>query len=199
MKLYSVYENGVLKKINRVDFNDKKVYLIDDFKIYYLWFGSNSSEKKKEFGKKRAKDLNSKRKSPAKIQIINQNQEFGTFLVIMDILKGSLKNESSSAKRDELVFELEDTLELIDAGLDLDLEAEITLKAHNLSQEGISYEDLSKRLAELQLVLLKGKGKPLVVDIKNKTEEIIKSTSTFEELAWLVSELEILIKKKQLK
>ena len=199
MKLYSVYENGVLKKINRVDFNDKKVYLIDDFKIYYLWFGSNSSEKKKEFGKKRAKDLNSKRKSPAKIQIINQNQEFGTFLVIMDILKGSLKNEDSNAKRDELVFELEDTLELIDAGLDLDLEAEITLHAHNLSQEGISYEDLSKRLAELQLVLLKGKDKPLASEIKNKTEEILKSTSTFEELAWLVSELEILIKKKQLK
>jgi len=199
MKLYSVYENGVLKKINRVDFNDNKVYLIDDFKINYLWFGSNSSEKKREFGKKRAKDLNSKRKSPAKIQIINQNQEFGTFLVIMDILKEGLKNEDSSAKRDELVFELEDTLELIDAGLDLDLEAEITLHAHNLSQEGISYEDLSKRLAELQLVLLKGKDKPLASEVKNKTEEILKSTSTFEELAWLVSELEILIKKKQLK
>lgn len=199
MKLYSVYENGVLKKINRVDFNDKKVYLIDDFKIYYLWFGSNSSEKKKEFGKKRAKDLNNKRKSPAKIQIINQNQEFGTFMVIMDILKGSLKNEDSNAKRDELVFELEDTLELIDAGLELDLEAEITLKAHKISQEGISYEDLSKRLAESQLILLKGKGKPLASEIKKKTEEILKSTSTFEELAWLVSELEILIKKKQLK
>jgi len=199
MKLYSVYENGVLKKINRVDFNDKKVYLIDDFKIYYLWFGSNSSEKKKEFGKKRAKDLNNKRKSPAKIQIINQNQEFGTFMVIMDILKGSLKNEDSNAKRDELVFELEDTLELIDAGLELDLEAEITLKAHKITQEGISYEDLSKRLAESQLILLKGKGKPLASEIKKKTEEILKSTSTFEELAWLVSELEILIKKKQLK
>ncbi len=199
MKLYSVYENGALKNVNRVDFNDKKVYLIDDFKVFYLWFGSNSSEKKKEFGKKRANDLNSKRKSPTRIQIVNQSQERGAFLIIMDILKEGLKNEDSREKRDELVFELEDTLELIDAGLELDLEAEITLNAHNLSQEGISYEDLSKRLAELQLVLLKGKGKPLAYEIKNKTEEILKSTSTFEELAWLVSELEILIKKKQLK
>lgn len=199
MKLYSVYENGALKNVNRVDFNDKKVYLIDDFKVFYLWFGSNSSEKKKEFGKKRANALNNKRKSPAKIQIINQNKEFGAFLVIMDILKEGLQNEISREKRDELVFEIEDTLELIDVGLELDLEAEITLNAHNLSQEGISYEDLSKRLAELQLVLLKGKGKPLANEIKKKTEEIIKSTSTFEELAWLISELEILIKKKQLK
>jgi hypothetical protein len=199
MKLYSVYENGALKNVNRVDFNDKKVYLIDDFKVFYLWFGSNSSEKKKEFGKKRANDLNSKRKSPARIQIINQSQELGAFLIIMDILKEGLKNEDTKEKRDELVFELEDTLELIDAGLELDLEAEITLNAHNLSQEGISYEDLSKRLAELQLVILKGKGKPLTNEIKKKTEEILKSTSTFEELAWLVSELEILIKKKKLK
>jgi len=199
MKLYSVYENGVLKKINKVDFNDKKVYLIDDFKICYLWFGSNSSKKKKEFGKKRVKELNTKRKSPAKIQIIHQNQEFGAFLVIMDILKGGLKNETSGEKRGELVFELEDTLELIDAGLELDLEAEITLNAHSISQGGISYEDLAKRLARLQLVLLKGKDKLLDSEIKKKTEEIIKSTSTFEELAWLVSELEILIKKKQLK
>ncbi len=199
MKLFTIYENGVLKKIDKVDFNDKKVYLIDDFKVYYLWFGSHCSEKKKEFGKKRAKDLNNKRKSPAKIQIIHQNKEYGAFLAIMDILKEGLNSEDSRIKRDELVFELEETLELIDAGLELDLEAEITLKAHKLSQEGISYEDLSKRLAETQLILLKGKEKPLESEIKKKTEEILNSSSTFEELAWLVSELEILIIKKQLK
>ena len=199
MKLYSVYENGILKKINRIDFNDKKVFLIDDYKVFYLWFGSNSSGKKKEFGKKRAKDLNSKRKIPAKIHIINQNKEFGAFLTIMDVLKEGLKKEISKEKRDELAYELDDTLELIDAGLELDLEAEITLKAHKLSQEGISYEDLSKRLAELQLILLKGKTKPLVGEVKKKTEDILKSSTTFDELTWLVSELEILIKKKQLK
>ena len=199
MKLYSVYENGILKKINRVDFDERKVYLIDDYKVFYLWFGSNSSEKKKVFGKKRAKDLNNKRKTPAKIQIINQNKEFGAFLTIMDLLKEGLQKEISKEKRDELVFELEDTLELMDAGLELDLEAEITLKAHKLSQEGISYEDLSKRLAKLQLILLKGKTKPLVGEVKKKTEDILKSSTTFDELTWLVSELEILIKKKQLK
>ncbi|MHA1986940.1 MAG: hypothetical protein ACW98D_09905 [Promethearchaeota archaeon] len=199
MKLYSVYENGILKKINRVDFNNKKVYLIDDYKVFYLWFGANSSEKKKEFGKKRAKNLNDKRKSPAKIQIINQNQEFGAFLTIMDILKEGLQREISKEKREELVFELEDTLELMNAGLELDLEAEITLAAHKLSQEMTSYEDLSKRLAELQLILLKENVKPTINEIKKKTEDILKSSATFEELTWLISELEILIKKKQLK
>ena len=198
MKLYNVYENGVLKNVNRVDFNDKKVYLIDDFKVFYLWYGSNSSEKKKEFGKKKANDLNSKRRSPAKIQIINQNKEFGAFLAIMDILKEGLPPGISKEKRGELVFELEDTLELVDAGLELDLEAEITLKAHKLSQSGISYENLSKRLAELHLILLKGKNKPLAKDVKIKTKKIIRSSSTYEELCWIVSEIEILIEKKQI-
>jgi predicted DNA-binding antitoxin AbrB/MazE fold protein len=198
VKLYTIYENGVLKKIDKVDFNEKKVYLIDDFKVCYLWFGSLSSEKKKKFGEKRAKDLNNTRKSPVKIQIIHQNKEYGTFLVIMDILRKGLKSEGFREKRDELVFEIEETLELIDTGLELDLEAEITLKAHKLSQEGISYEELSKRLAKSQLILLKGKGKPLITEIKKKTEEILNSSSTFEELCWLVSELELLIEKKQM-
>jgi predicted DNA-binding antitoxin AbrB/MazE fold protein len=198
MKLYTVYENGVLKKIEKVDFNDKKVYLIDDFKVYYLWFGSLASEKKKEFGKTRANDLNKKRKSPAKIQIIHQNKEYGSFLAIKDILKEGLERKTSREKRGELVFELEETLELIDAGLELDLEAEITLKAHTLSKEGISYENLAKRLAKSQLILLKGKVKLPEIEIKKKTEEIIKSSSTFKELCWLVSELEILIEKREI-
>jgi hypothetical protein len=116
----------------------------------------------------------------------------------MDILRKGLKSEGFREKRDELVFEIEETLELIDTGLELDLEAEITLKAHKLSQEGISYEELSKRLAKSQLILLKGKGKPLITEIKKKTEEILNSSSTFEELCWLVSELELLIEKKQM-
>ncbi|MHA2182192.1 MAG: hypothetical protein ACXAAH_12300 [Promethearchaeota archaeon] len=196
MRLFSVYENGVLRKVNKIDFNDEKVYLIDDFKIFYLWLGSRSSKKKREFGKKRASELNNNRKSPARIEVINQNQEFGAFQVIMDILKGGVKKEIFRGKRDELILEPEDTLELIDAGLELDLEAEITLTAHRLSQEGISYEDLSRRMAELQVMLLKGEAAEK--EIVKKTKEILNSSSSYEELCWLVSELEILIEKKQL-
>jgi hypothetical protein len=198
VRIYSVYQNGVLKKVNKIEFKDEKVYLIDDFKTFYLWFGSNSSKKKREFGKKRASELNQNRKSPARIEIIHQNQEFGAFLVIMDIIKGSMKKEISSGKRGELVIEPEDTLELIDAGLEMDLEAEITLAAHQLSQEGLSYEELSRRLAESHLMLFKDMGKPSEKEIAKKTKEILDSSSTYDELCWLVSELEILIKKKQL-
>ncbi|MFX1454652.1 MAG: hypothetical protein ACFFDB_04695 [Promethearchaeota archaeon] len=196
MRLFTIYENGVLREVNKIDFKSEKVYLIDDIKILYLWLGSKSSEKKKVFGKKRANEIKNKRKSPVRIEILNQHQEFGSFLIIMDILQGGIKREDLIKTRGELVLEPEDTQELIDAGLEVDLEAEITLKAHKLSQTGISYGNLSKRLAKLQLILLKGKAP--TTEIKKKADNILKSSSTYEELCWLISELEILIEKKKI-
>jgi len=196
--LYSVYENGILRKVSKVDFSNTKVYLIDDFKTIYLWYGSNSSKRKRDFSKKRANSLNNKRKTTAKIQIINQDKEFGAFLAIMDLLKKGLGEDASLEKRKELELEIEDTLELIESGLEMDLEAEITLAAHKLSNEKVSYEDLSRRLAELQLTILKVNKKPSEKEINKKTKDILKSSSTYEELCWIVSELEILKEKKHL-
>ena len=199
MILFSVYENGSLRKVNKADFKSSKVYLIDDFKTIYLWFGSNSSKKKKGFAMKRANELNNKKKSQAKLQLINQNKEFGTFIAIKERLLTGLKDNDVIEARNELELKVEETLELISAGLEKDLEAEITLAADKLSKNDISYEDLSKRLAKLQLILLKNKAKPSEKEISKKCKEILKSSSTREELCWLICQLEILIKKKQFK
>ena len=196
MILYQIYENGILRKISKVDFSNTKVYLIDDFKTIYLWYGSNSSKRKRDFSKKRANSLNNKRKTIAKIQIINQDKEFGAFLAIMDLLKKGLGEDASLEKREELELDIEDTLELIESGLEMDLESEITLAAHKLSNEKVSYEDLSRRLAELQLTILKVNKEPSEKEINKKTKDILKSSSTYEELCWIVSELEILKEKK---
>ena len=199
MILFSIYENGSLRKVKKADFKSSKVYLIDDFKTVYLWFGSNSSKKKKDFAIKRANELNNKKKSPAKLQLIDQKKEFGTFISIKKLLLTGLKDNVVIEARNELELKVDETLELISAGLEKDLEAEITLAADKLSKNEISYEDLSKQLAKLQLILLKSKTKPSEKEITKKTEEILKSSATYEELCWLVSELKILIKKKQIK
>ncbi|MCK4282086.1 MAG: hypothetical protein KAX10_08225 [Candidatus Lokiarchaeota archaeon] len=195
MQLYSVSENGALRKIIKVDFAENKVYLIDDLKTIYLWVGLKATKKKKNFGIKKANILNDKRKNTVKIQIINQNKEFGTFLAMMDILKKGIKQNLPIKKRPELYIEIEDTMELIDAGLDPDLEAEITVAAHNISQEKKTYDELCRELAETQLIILKGKVKASEAEIKKKTKEIYKSSSTYEEICWLLAELKILIEK----
>ncbi len=196
MQLYSVNENGALRKIIKVDFAENKVYLIDDLKTIYLWVGLKATKKKKNFGIKKANILNDKRKNNAKIQIINQNKEFGAFLAMMDILRKGIKQNIPIKKRPELSIEIEDTMELIDAGLDPDLEAEITVAAHNISQEKKTYDELCREIAETQLIILKGKVKVSEVEIKKKTKEIYKSSSTYEEICCLLAELKILVEKK---
>jgi len=115
---------------------------------------------------------------------------------MMDILKKGIKQNIPSKKRPELNIEIEDTMELIDAGLDPDLEAEITVAAHNLSQQKKTYEELCEELARTQLIILKGKGKASEAEIKKKTKAIYKSSSTYEEICWLLAELRILVEKK---
>ncbi|MBA7663187.1 hypothetical protein ES703_71226 [subsurface metagenome] len=193
MRIYSVTENGALRKINKVDFDENKVFLIEDFKVIYLWFGLKASKKKKNLSIKRTEKLKDQRKKSTEIKILNQNQEYGSFLAIMDILKKGLKTVDSMEKRPELKIQFNETQELIEAGIDPDFEAEITIASHNLSQENHSYEDLCRKLAELQMSFLKGKDKVSENDLKKKTEEIYKSSSTYDELCWLIVELSKLL------
>jgi len=197
MLLFNVTENGALRKVPKIDFNDNKVYLIDDFKNLYLWFGVKASKKKKDLSVKRAEKLKSEREKNVDIQIMIQNQEYGSFLVIMDILKKGLKPSISIEKRPELEIDIEDTMELIDAGIDPDFEAEITISAHNLAQQKNTYEYLCRKLAELQLDFLKGNEKVSENDIKKKAQEIYKSSSTYDELCLLIAELRKLLEKKK--
>jgi len=194
MQLYLVTESGSLRKINKIDFNENKVFLIDDIKTLYLWFGSKSSKKKKDLSIKRSEKLKNQRKKSAEIKILNQNQEYGSFLAIMDILKKGLKTGGAFEKRPELKIRFNDTQELIEAGIDPDFEGEITIAAHNLAQENHPYEDLCRKLAEIQMKFIKGNASEK--EIQKKTEEIYKSSSTHEELCWLIAELSKLLEKK---
>ncbi|MFW9998782.1 MAG: hypothetical protein ACFE9Q_04635 [Candidatus Hodarchaeota archaeon] len=193
MLIYSVTENGALRKINKMDFNENKVFLIDDYKTLYIWYGQKASKKKKTLSIKRAEKLKSERKKSIKIQIVDQNQEYGAFLAIKDILKKGLTPDAIE-RRPELKIKYKNTIELIDAGINPDFEAEITLSAHELAQKSHSYDDLARTLAILQMSFLKGEASES--EIKAKAEEIIKSSSTYEELCWLIAELSKLLVKK---
>ena len=156
-------------------------------------------KKKKDLGLKRAKNLNSKREKPANIEIMDQGEEYGAFLATMDILRQEIKGEMPQVKRNELELEIENTLELVDAGLEMDLEAEITLGAHELLAQKRPYAELCRELAELQIKFLMGKKKLTEKEIEKKKEEIFQSSATYDELCWLIAELNILMEKKSLK
>jgi len=196
MKLYNMGVRGGLKKINKVSFAENQVYLIDDYKTLYLWIGKKTPDKTKELCITKVNNLNEKRAPPSNIQIINQNKEYGSFIAIMDLLKKGLTKDVSIERRPELELHYDDTMELLEAGIDPDLEAEITMTAHKISEQKKSYEELCSQLAEIQLNLLRDKGKATKKEIEKKTKEIYKSSSTYEELCWLIAELNLLTKKK---
>jgi hypothetical protein len=52
MKLFNLGVRGGLKKVNKLSFKKNEAYLIDDYKIIYLWFGSAVPEKQIEYCKK---------------------------------------------------------------------------------------------------------------------------------------------------
>ncbi|MHA1254288.1 MAG: hypothetical protein ACTSPS_01690 [Promethearchaeota archaeon] len=147
MQIYSVSDKGTLTKVKKANFDEKRVFIIDDFKTLYVWFGKKVPESKKALTTQKVNKINDKRSTPAAIQYINQDQEYGAFLAMKDFLKTGQQQEESGERRSELELEIEDTMELIEAGLDPDLEAEITLEAYKLAQEKKSYEELCRILA----------------------------------------------------
>ncbi len=195
MKLYTIYENGTLRTINKVDFMESKIFIIDDDKKIYIWVGLKASKNKIKFGEEKANLLNQKKKKPIKIELIEQNREYGSFLAIKDILMKGIDDKTEIKRRKELKLKIDETKELMEAGLEIDLEAEITLLAHKISLEKKSYEELSSNLAKKQLEYIKGVKNIKKSEIEEKKEEIFKSTTTYEELCWLLAELEILKKK----
>lgn len=197
MNFFSFSENGAMRKVSKIDFNVNKVFLIDNFKILYLWYGEKASKKKKELSLQKVKTLNIRRKK-SKLQVINQNQEHGSFLAIMDILKKGIKPSTSREKRPELKIKYEDTLDLLEAGIDPDFEAEITIRAHELSKEEQNYEVLCHNLAKLQLLFIKGEGNVLDKEVEEKAKEIYKSSSTYDELYWLIAEMSKFLEEKKL-
>lgn len=196
MLLYNLNENGSLKKVAKIGFSDSGVFLIDDYKTIYVWMGQKASKKKKDSAVKAAENLNKKRESPAKVQIQDQSKEYGAFLAIIDLLKKGIPQDQPVERRPELELEVEETKELIEAGLDPDLEAELTLGTDEIAKENKPYEELCKELAKLQLGVIKGKKKISEKELTEKTDEIYKSSSTYEELCWLIAEMRKLSEKK---
>lgn len=200
MILYNVGIKGGLKKATKIDFANNGVYLIDDIKSIYLWFGKDIPEDRRQLSEKKAAELNKLREYPVSIQLINQGKEFGAFLAIKDLLYQGLTKDAE--RRSELELQYEDAMELmelVDLGFEPDLEAEITISAHEISKEEKSYKELCKELAEVQLTIMKSSKKPIQAEIKKKSKEIFESSSTYEELCWLIAELRNLQEKETFK
>ncbi len=214
MQLFGVNNKGEIVKLNKLDFQEGDIYLVDDDKTIYVWEGLKASLYQKDIATKKARSLNNERGGTVKIQLLDQNQEYGAFLAMMDNLKRGVQMEGTIERRNELKLEEPKDLSETEKWLiqlkkyrkeepekkrkperDEELREHIKVAAYFLSKSYLSYDDLCWLLAEKQMVIQKGYDNVTENDIRKKAEEVYRSSSTYDELCWLNAKLDVLREK----
>jgi len=105
MQLFIIEENGDLSEVNKLEFIDEAIYLVDDDTTFYIWVGNEASQKKKIITANIARRLESELDEYSKILMMKQRREYGSFLAMMDNLKKGILPGVSVERRPELVLE----------------------------------------------------------------------------------------------
>jgi hypothetical protein len=92
MKLLTINEKGDLIELDKLEFDNQSVYLIDDTKknTVFIWVGLDVLQYKKDITAAWARKFDKDRGGACKILIMKQDREYGSFLSMMDELKKGL-------------------------------------------------------------------------------------------------------------
>ncbi|MHA1275430.1 MAG: hypothetical protein ACTSQS_18665, partial [Promethearchaeota archaeon] len=93
MRLYEINDKGELIQINNLKFAKEDVYIVDDDKTIYIWFGLKISQKKRDSAIYHARNLNKMRFDAAKLLLMTQHAEYGAFYAMMDDLKKGVEED----------------------------------------------------------------------------------------------------------
>ncbi|MFX1273603.1 MAG: hypothetical protein ACFFBP_11545 [Promethearchaeota archaeon] len=220
MKLYKISEEGTLNEVNKLDFIEDDVYIVDDDKTIYIWVGLKVPQSLKDTTASTARQLDKERGGASKILIMKQNREYGSFLAIMSQLKKGLKAGIDVERRPELELEPPDVIKWLnqlkkyrkiapelkyavfregypvieeeEVQEELNFEEQVRVAAYYLSKEDYTYDELCWMLAER--IMKQMTRLASIEDIRLKAEEVFRSSSTYDELCWLIGELDILNK-----
>ncbi|MFX1376193.1 MAG: hypothetical protein ACFFA0_10295 [Promethearchaeota archaeon] len=116
MRLYKISVKGELIKLERLEFEENDVYLVDDEEknTIYIWVGLKVPQETKDITADIARKLDKERGGSIKILIMKQKREYGSFLAMMNNLKKGLIPGVSVERRPEFVFEVSpEKIELI--------------------------------------------------------------------------------------
>jgi len=107
MHLFSISDKGDLIKLDRLNFEENDVYLVDDEEknTIYIWVGLKVPQSKKDITADIARKKDRERGGSIKILIMKQKREYGSFLAMMHNLKKGLIPGKTIERRPEFVFE----------------------------------------------------------------------------------------------
>ncbi|MBN1801396.1 MAG: hypothetical protein JW891_07820 [Candidatus Lokiarchaeota archaeon] len=229
MKLYKVEGAGKLTEIYKLDLIKNDVYLVDDDNTIYIWVGLEVPQLLKEITAELARKLDKERGGSAKILIMKQNREYGSFLSLMDQFKKGIKHEKDIKRRPELKLEEPNLVKWLNQlkkyrkpapelkyvvfkeGYPLPDDIEEPIEENDQmnfeEQINVAAYYLSREgydYNELCWILAEKIMKhnlrlASIEDIRKKAEEVFKSSSSYDELCWLIAEIDILEKLGYLK
>ena len=104
--LYNISEKGELLELDKLDFEENDVYLVDDEErnSIYIWVGLKVAQEKKDVTADIARKIDKERGGSAKILIMKQKREYGSFLAMMhDLRRGRIPGKTIE-RRPELVL-----------------------------------------------------------------------------------------------
>ena len=106
MKLLTINEKGDLIELDKLEFDNQSVYLIDDTKknTVFIWVGLDVVQYKKDITAAWARKFDKDRGGACKILIMKQDREYGSFLSMMDELKKGLIPGETIDRRPELIL-----------------------------------------------------------------------------------------------
>lgn len=111
MKLYSVNQKGELAPLNKLEFNDDDSYLIDEENTIYIWIGKKVSVNHKDVAVRAARNLNREEKNKnAKLILLDQGNEYGSFKFLMNILKEGVPSEELMESRGQFQLKSPDDI-----------------------------------------------------------------------------------------
>lgn len=108
MKLYNINNRGELIQLDKLNFDENDVYLVDDEKknTIYIWVGLKVRQETKDITAEMARRLDKDRGGSTKILIMKEKREYGSFLAMMHNLEKGLIPGVSIERRPEFVFEV---------------------------------------------------------------------------------------------
>ncbi|MEJ2248536.1 MAG: hypothetical protein P8Y97_02610 [Candidatus Lokiarchaeota archaeon] len=227
MKLFSVTNKGVLNTLEKLDFHNEDLYIVNDAEknIIYLWNGSDVNQERRSYAADSARKIDKSQGGSCKILVMEQNEEYGSFLAIMEDLRKGLLPGISMERRPELILsstndgnqkDIDPTSRILNWWKQFNemLGKSTKRLISEQTRSGEEMPDLETQIKEAAYFLSKenysyselcwflaekilniNMKMPSLDDIKKKAEDIYKSSSTYDELCWLNAELDILIKR----
>ena len=189
MNLYSISDKGELIKLNKIEFSSNEVYFVDDGNTIFLWIGLRVPLNKKDLSVKVARNQNKDRDGSAKILLMDQNREYGTFLSMMEDLKEGLRPDETIERRTELVLKTPSNLEKFNEKGDNEMEDNVGKWLKQLKE--YRKFGLEKKTSEPEKVT----DKELKEMIDVAAYFLAQNQLSYNELCWFLAEKQLIILK----